>query len=116
CGTDDVLGKGALFLGIGVSVVAGRHPWTVVIPAVVLALGLGGLSLTGGMLAKLAVKAQFRDAVFVILATLSAIASTLLMLHFIRRLVQTTARDWASAAPTGLMRPWLFLAFAAVAV
>ena len=111
-----VLAKGALFLAIGVSAIAGRHPWTVVIPAVVLALGLGGLPLTGGMLAKLAVKAQFRDAVFVILATLSAVASTLLMLHFIRRLVQTTARDWASAAPTGLMRPWLFLAFAAVAV
>jgi multicomponent Na+:H+ antiporter subunit A len=38
------------------------------------------------------------------------------MLHFLRRLVQTTARDRAAAAPTGLMRPWLVLAFAAVAV
>jgi multicomponent Na+:H+ antiporter subunit A len=111
-----VLAKGALFLAIGVSATAGPRLWPVLIPAAVLALGLGGLPFTGGMLAKLAVKAQFGDGVFGIFATLSAVGSTLLMLHFLRCLVQTTARDSVSAAPTGLMRPWLVLALAAVAV
>lgn len=111
-----VLVKGGLFLAIGVIATNGTRLWAVLIPAAVLALGLGGLPFTGGMLAKLAVKAQFRDAVFVILATLSAVGSTLLMLHFLRCLVQTTARDRTPAVPTGLMRPWLFLAFAALTV
>jgi multicomponent Na+:H+ antiporter subunit A len=111
-----VLAKGALFLAIGVSATAGRRLWSVLIPAAVLALGLGGLPFTGGMLAKLAVKALFGDGVLGIFATLSAVGSTLLMLHFLRCLVETTARDPAPQAPTGLMQPWLVLAFAAVAV
>jgi formate hydrogenlyase subunit 3/multisubunit Na+/H+ antiporter MnhD subunit len=114
-----LLVKGALFLALGVSSTAGRCPWTVGIPATVVALGLGGLPFTGGMLAKLAVKAALPAQGLVgTLATVSAVGSTLLMLHFVRRLVQTTARDQTTttAAPTGLMRPWLALAFVAVAV
>jgi multicomponent Na+:H+ antiporter subunit A len=111
-----VLAKGALFLAVGVSATAGHRLWPVLIPAAVLALGLGGLPLTGGMLAKLAVKAQFGDGVFGIFATWSAVGSTLLMLHVLRCLVQTTARDPAPQAASGLMQPWLVLAFAAVAV
>jgi formate hydrogenlyase subunit 3/multisubunit Na+/H+ antiporter MnhD subunit len=111
-----VLAKGALFLAIGVSATAGPRLWPVLIPAAVLAVGLGGLPLTGGMLAKLSVKPQFGGGVFAIFATLSAVASTLLMLHFLHRLVQTTARDRAPAAPAALTGPWLVLAFAAVAV
>jgi len=111
-----VLAKGALFLAIGVSATAGPRLWPVLIPAAVLAVGLGGLPLTGGMLAKLAVKPQFGGGVFAIFATLSAVASTLLMLHFLHRLAQTTARDRAPAAPATLTGPWLVLAFAAVAV
>jgi formate hydrogenlyase subunit 3/multisubunit Na+/H+ antiporter MnhD subunit len=111
-----VLAKGALFLAIGVSATAGPRLWPVLIPAAVLAVGLGGLPLTGGMLAKLSVKPQFGGGVFAIFATLSAVASTLLMLHFLHCLVQTTARDRAPAAPAALTRPWLVLAFAAVAV
>jgi len=82
----------------------------------VLALGLGGLPFSGGMLAKLAVKAQLGDGIVGTLTTLSAVGSTLLMLNFLRRLVQTTPRDPATAEPTGLVRPWLIMAFAAVAV
>ena len=111
-----VLAKGALFLAIGVSATAGPRLWPVLIPAAVLAVGLGGLPLTGGMLAKLAVKPQFGGGVFAIFATLSAVASTLLMLHFLHCLVQTAARDRAPAAPAALTRPWLVVAFAAVAV
>jgi len=111
-----VLAKGALFLAIGVSATTGPRLWPVLIPAAVVALGLGGLPLTGGMLAKLAVKTQFSDGVVGALATLSAVASTVLMLHFLRCLVRTTTGDRAPAAPAALMRPWLVLASAAVAV
>ena len=86
-----VLVKGGLFLAIGVAATAGAYLWPVLIPAAVLALGLGGLPLTGGALAKLAVKAQFGEGVVGVLTTLSAAASTLLMFHFLRRLVQTAA-------------------------
>jgi len=111
-----VLVKGALFLAVGASAAAGPRLWLVLIPAAVLALGLGGLPFTGGMLAKLAVKTQFGEGIVGTLTTLSAIGSTLLMLRFLHRLVQTTRRDPATAAPTGLARPWLIMAFAAVAI
>jgi multicomponent Na+:H+ antiporter subunit A len=109
--------KGGLFLAIGVAATVGPQLWPVLIPAAVLALGLGGLPLTGGALAKLAVKAQFGVGVVGVLATLSAAGSTLLMLHFLRRLVQTVPRDSEAALPpAGYTWPWLIVAFAAVAV
>ena len=107
------LAKGALFLAIGVSVTAGPRLWPVLAPAAVLALGLGGLPLTGGMLAKLALKAQLGEGVAATLATFSAAGSTVLMLHFLRRLAQTTPRG---PAPAALTRPWLIMALAAFAV
>jgi multicomponent Na+:H+ antiporter subunit A len=52
-----VLAKGALFLAVGVSAASGaRRLWPVLLPAAVVALGFGGLPLTGGFLAKLAVR------------------------------------------------------------
>jgi formate hydrogenlyase subunit 3/multisubunit Na+/H+ antiporter MnhD subunit len=111
-----LLAKGALFLAIGVSATAGPRLWPVLVPAAVVALGLGGLPFTGGMLAKLAVKTQFGGGVVGALATLSAVASTVLMLHFLRCLVRATTGDRAPAAPAALMWPWLVLASAAVAV
>ena len=111
-----VLVKGGLFLAIGVAATAGPRLWPVLIPAAVLALGLGGLPLTGGMLAKLAMKAQLGEGVVGILATFSAVGSTLLMLHFLRRLIQTSPREAEAPAPAGLIWPWLIMAFAAVAV
>jgi formate hydrogenlyase subunit 3/multisubunit Na+/H+ antiporter MnhD subunit len=111
-----VLVKGALFLAIGVAAAAGPRLWLVLIPAAVLALGLGGLPFTGGMLAKLAVKAQLGEGVVGMLTTLSAVGSTLLMLHFLRRLVQTAPRASEVAPPPGYTWPWFIVAFAAVAV
>jgi multicomponent Na+:H+ antiporter subunit A len=112
-----IMVKGGLFLAIGVAATAGARLWPVLIPAAVLALGLGGLPLTGGALAKLAVKAQFGEGVVGVLATLSAAGSTLLMLHFLRRLAQTVARDSEAALPPARYTwPWLIMAFAAVAV
>ena len=108
-----VLVKGGLFLAIGVAAVNGARLWPVLIPAAVLALELGGLPLTGGMLAKLAVKAQFGEGVVGIFATLSAVGSTVLMLHFLQRLAQTVPRD--GQAP-GRRRGWPWFAIACAAV
>jgi formate hydrogenlyase subunit 3/multisubunit Na+/H+ antiporter MnhD subunit len=84
-----VLVKGALFLAIGVAAASSaRRLWRVLLPATVLALSLGGLPLTGGALAKLAVKAPLGDGVVGSLATVSAAGTTLLMLHFLRRLAR----------------------------
>ena len=111
-----VLVKGGLFLAIGVAATGGARLWPVLIPTAVLALGLGGLPLTGGSLAKLAVKAQFGEGLVGILATLSAAGSTLLMLHFLRRLVQTSPRKAEAAPSAGFIWPWLIMAFAGVLV
>jgi formate hydrogenlyase subunit 3/multisubunit Na+/H+ antiporter MnhD subunit len=47
-----VLVKGGLFLALGLVAPTKRGIWLVLVPAAVLALGLGGLPLTGGALAK----------------------------------------------------------------
>jgi len=111
-----ILVKGALFLAIGVAAAAGLRLWLVLIPTAVLALGLGGLPLTGGALAKLALKAQFGDGIVNALATISAAGSTLLMFHFISRVVRTSPRDVGAPPPAGYAWPWLIMALAAVAV
>src|SRR5215470_14672547 len=84
-----VLVKGGLFLAVGVAINAGGALWRVLIPGAVLALGLGGLPVTGGALTKLAVKTQLGAGLVGTLTTISAAGSTLLMLHFLRRLAQT---------------------------
>jgi multicomponent Na+:H+ antiporter subunit A len=111
-----VLAKGALFLAVGVVAAGGARWWPVLLPAAVLALGFGGLPLTGGGLAKLAVKGPLGEGVVGLLATLAAAGSTLLMLHFLHRLTTVAAPDPTAAAPPGLGLPWLAMAFAAVAV
>ena len=56
--------KGGLFLAVGAGAqTSGRGLWLVLLPAAVLALGLGGLPLTGGALAKLAIKGTLGDGV-----------------------------------------------------
>ncbi len=109
-----ILVKGGLFLAIGVAATARPRLWPVLLPAAILALGLGGLPLTGGALAKLAVKPELGYGVVGTLAAFAAAGSTLLMLHFLRRLMSTEAAG--SKAPVGLLWPWLTIAFAAVAV
>jgi NADH:ubiquinone oxidoreductase subunit 5 (subunit L)/multisubunit Na+/H+ antiporter MnhA subunit len=107
--------KGGLFLAVGVGALTrARGLWLVMIPATVIALGLGGLPLTGGALAKLAIKGSLGEGVAGTLATLSSIASTVLMFHFLRRLKSNAPQDPDAAAPTGLVLPWLAIAFAAI--
>jgi multicomponent Na+:H+ antiporter subunit A len=106
--------KGGLFLGVGMAMLTRfRSPW-LLLPTAVLALGLAGLPLTGGALAKLAVKAPLGAGAVGTLATLSAIGTTLLMLHFLQRLKLTASSG--SAIPSGLTLAWLGIASAAIAV
>jgi formate hydrogenlyase subunit 3/multisubunit Na+/H+ antiporter MnhD subunit len=112
-----VLAKGALFLAVGVTATSdARRLWPVLLPAAVVALGFGGLPLTGGGLAKLAVKAPLGEGVVGLLATLAAAGSTLLMLHFVHRLSASAAADPQASAPLGLAAPWLALALTAVVI
>ena len=108
--------KGGLFLAVGVVQVGGaRLLWPVLLPAGVLALGLGGLPLTGGALAKLVVKAPVGDGIVGSLVSLSSAGTTLLMLHFMRRLA-APVRDAAPGPPARLALPCLAMAVASVLV
>ena len=112
-----VLVKGALFLAVGVAAgSSGRRAWTLMLPAGLLALALGGLPLTGGALAKLAAKTPLGDGLVASLVALAAAGTTLLMLHFLFRLAATRAAPPGATARAGLLVPWLLLAFLAIAL
>jgi multicomponent Na+:H+ antiporter subunit A len=112
-----VLVKGALFLSVGVIVATGdRYLWRMLIPVAIIAVGLGGLPLTGGALAKIVVDGPLGDGTANKIATLSTIGTTLLMLQFVRALAQNTSRDPEAMAGAGLVRPWLAAAAASLIV
>jgi formate hydrogenlyase subunit 3/multisubunit Na+/H+ antiporter MnhD subunit len=109
-----VLAKGALFLALGVATLAlrGRLLW-LLLPALILALGFGGLPPTGGSLAKAAVKPELGEGMLPLLSAISAAGSTALMLHFVRQLAEQRPEEATSRATPGLLLPWLGLALAA---
>jgi formate hydrogenlyase subunit 3/multisubunit Na+/H+ antiporter MnhD subunit len=110
-----ILVKGGLFLATGMLARSRRGGlWLVMVPAV-LALGFGGLPLTGRTMAKLAIKAPLGGGAVSTIATLAAVGSTLLMLHFLRCLILSALRESQMAAPAGLVLPWLAIAVASVA-
>lgn len=110
-----VLAKGALFLAIGVTAMTApsRTKPTLLLAAVV-ALGLGGLPLTGGALAKLAAKGPLGDGLVSMLADMSAAGTALLMVHFLARLARAAAREPPSGIATSFRLPWRVVAFAAI--
>ena len=109
-----ILVKGGLFLGLGVIEQSrSRGLWPVLLPAAVIALGLGGLPLTGGALAKLAVKEPLGEGLIGVFAVLSAVGSTLLMLHFLRVLWSQTRTGEGAENGAMLVLPWLAVALAA---
>jgi formate hydrogenlyase subunit 3/multisubunit Na+/H+ antiporter MnhD subunit len=109
-----VLAKGALFLAVGVAARRSDRPdWPVLLPATVVALGIAGLPLSGGAVAKLVLKPALGYGVVGTLAMLSAAGSTLLMLHFLRQ-VARRARVRPIAAAARLA--WLGITLAAILV
>lgn len=112
-----LLVKGGLFLAVGVIGLTGRrHLWPMLIPAAVIALGLGGLPLTGGSLAKYAAKDLLGDGLAGSIAVVSSVASTLLMIHFLRCLSDNAAPDADARAPGVLVGAWLVMALASLVV
>ncbi len=112
-----VLAKGALFLAVGVvAVIGARYLWPMLLPAAVIAVGLGGLPLTGGALTKEVAKTLMGDGPAGVLATLSAIGTTMLMLHFVICLRETVAKEDDARAPSGLVVPWLVMAAGSIVI
>ncbi|MEW5837369.1 MAG: proton-conducting transporter membrane subunit [Pseudomonadota bacterium] len=112
-----VLVKGALFLAVGVVAHSGRkHLTAIFLPAVIIALGLGGLALSGGALAKYLAKDLMGEGLAGTLAMLTSVTSSLLMLHLLHRLWLEQHQQRETHAPCGLIWPWLGMALAAVLI
>ncbi|WP_395714109.1 complex I subunit 5 family protein [Reyranella sp.] len=119
-GANHALAKGGLFLAIGVMAgpagIRGRATSAV---AAVLALGLGGLPLTGGALAKQVAKSTLGDGVVGGLSLASTVGTSLLMMHFLATLARRAGQDaesapgaaglwaWRATALAGVGLPWL---------
>jgi multicomponent Na+:H+ antiporter subunit A len=112
-----VLVKGALFLSVGViAATGGRRLWLTLLPTAIIAVGLGGLPLTGGALAKFVADELLGDSTASSIATLSAIGTTLLMLQFLRSLANTASQNPQATAAPGLVWPWLATAVVSLIV
>ncbi|MCA3366121.1 MAG: NADH/ubiquinone/plastoquinone (complex I) [Roseomonas sp.] len=110
-----MLAKGALFLGVGLALTVGLAGRVLVLPlALLLALGFGGLPLTGGALAKAAVKPELGVGLAAAAAALSAFGSTALMLHFVHRLRAAMFAAPGAAPGWRVSVPWLLLGSAAL--
>jgi formate hydrogenlyase subunit 3/multisubunit Na+/H+ antiporter MnhD subunit len=112
-----VIAKGALFLAVGViamSAIDRRRP-TLFLAALV-ALGIAGLPLTGGALAKLVIKEPLGDGLVGTLSTLSAIGTTVLMVHFLTCIARTAAPSTPTVLTQGFLLPWRVTAVAAIGV
>jgi formate hydrogenlyase subunit 3/multisubunit Na+/H+ antiporter MnhD subunit len=112
-----ILVKGAMFLLVGVvaATAASRLRGTFAMAAL-LAVGLGGLPFTGGAVAKLAVKGTLGGGWAATVAYVSAVGTTLLMLHFLRRAMANAAPQPDARAAAGLRWPWWITASAAIVV
>ncbi len=102
------LAKGVLFLAIGANT---TRPARIMIPTALVGLGLAGLPLTGGALAKLAVKSSFGFGPAATLASLAAAATAMLMTHFLFRLAGTQKNQPPFRMPPLLIGTAVCLAF-----
>jgi formate hydrogenlyase subunit 3/multisubunit Na+/H+ antiporter MnhD subunit len=111
-----VLVKAGLFLTVGaIAALDGRARTMALIIAALLGLSLAGLPLTGGALAKLAVKDLFGEGAASAASQLSAAATTALMLVFVIQLARSPAAERAGAS-SGRLWSWGALAIAAFLV
>ncbi|MFZ0852635.1 MAG: hypothetical protein WAO08_25950 [Hyphomicrobiaceae bacterium] len=111
-----MLVKGALFLAVGVAAASMPRRWLLWLPAAVLALALAGLPLTGAALAKSAIKPLLGNGTVAWLADLSAMASALLMFHFLRCLLLSGPQDRETSMECERSLAWPMLALASVLV
>lgn len=110
------LAKGALFLVTGVVAACGVQAFRLVMAVTAfMALAIAGFPLSGGALAKLAIKNVLGDGPTALLVTMSAIGTTLLMLRFLYVLAQKGGAS-PTAPASGLIVPWAGVVIAAVAV
>jgi multicomponent Na+:H+ antiporter subunit A len=113
--TNHILVKGALFLSVGVIAATGsRYLWPMLLLTALIAIGLGGLPLTGGGLAKLVVDGPLGDGAASKIATVSAVGTTVLMLQFLRSLLNNVSPEPAAKAAGALVVPWLAVAAASI--
>ncbi len=106
--------KGALFLSVGLAAAcAGLWRWVMLAATALVALSVAGAPLTGGNLAKLAVKSPLQGDAGMAL-TLSAITTTLVLAWFVIRLAQAEAGR--GRPPALLAIPTLALGGAALVV
>jgi multicomponent Na+:H+ antiporter subunit A len=113
--TNHILVKGALFLSVGVIAATGRrYLWPTLLPTALIAVGLGGLPLTGGGLAKIVVDGPLGDGTASKIATVSAVGTTVLMLQFLRSLLNNVSHDPEAKAAAALVVPWLAIAVGSI--
>lgn len=111
------LAKGALFLSVGIVAASGaRSPRAVMAVTAILALAIAGLPLTGGALAKLAVKGPLGDGPAGLLVTVSAAGTAMLMLRFLVVIGRDGKGDPSARPLAALIVPWAALAGAALVV
>ncbi len=115
-----VLAKGGLFLAIGILAANPSRRVQILGLTLVLGLSLAGLPLTGGALAKAAIKPPLGDGLVGLLALVSAAGTSLLMVTFVRALAapppgasaiprQSLTVAWLATAAASLALPlWLF--------
>jgi formate hydrogenlyase subunit 3/multisubunit Na+/H+ antiporter MnhD subunit len=116
-GVHHMLAKGSLFLAVGIVATTGQTRLRpVLVLTAVLAISLGGLPLTSGAWAKLAVKPMFGYGLVGWLVTFAAVGSTILMLHFLEILSQQFANKSNSTPPSVELISWLVVAGASLMV
>ena len=112
-----ILVKGALFLSVGVVAATGsQYLWPTLLPTAIIAVGLGGLPLTGGGLAKIVADGPLGDGTASKIATVSAVGTTVLMLQFLRSLLNNASQDPEAKAAAGLVLPWLAIVAGSIIV
>ncbi len=110
-----VLAKGALFMAVGIAAsTRGGRFWLIMAPATVLALSLAGLPLTLGAAAKLGAKELLDVQPAKLIYSLTAIGTTVIMLHFVTQLQRLSPKAAAKSAHPLMLLAWLALAGLAV--
>ena len=114
-----VLVKGGLFIALALLGTAAPKDRFLLVTIAIIALSLAGLPLTGGYVAKYAIKPVLSDGLAAVMGLVSSAGSTLLMLHFLRvlwrrsglaaRRSKSASIAWWALAAAATALPWLLL-------